>query len=88
LCNFLQTVLRYFPFSFSRIARNCGVTLADPREANPWMYYQYFSYPGQVLVIPDGYAEPETGDPEPARLPRGYAGSYRPLLRGESVDAS
>lgn len=39
----------------SRIAQTCGVTLSDLRAANPWTYYQYYIYPGQVLVIPGAY---------------------------------
>jgi LysM repeat protein len=36
----------------AKIARYCGVTLADLRAANPWTYNYYYLYPGQVLVIP------------------------------------
>jgi len=38
----------------AKIARNCGVTLADLRAANPWTYYDRYIYPGQVLAMP-GY---------------------------------
>jgi lysozyme len=49
----------------AKIARNCGVTLAELRAANAWTYNQRYLYPGQVLVIPDGYQEPDGGGPYP-----------------------
>ena len=39
----------------ARIARNCGVTLADLRAANPWTYSSRYIYPGDVLAIPGAY---------------------------------
>jgi LysM repeat protein len=39
----------------AKIAQNCGVTLSAMYAANPWANYQYYIYPGQVLVIPGTY---------------------------------
>ena len=38
----------------AKIARNCGVTLADLRAANMWTYNSQYVYAGQVVVIPGG----------------------------------
>jgi len=38
----------------AKIARRCGVTLADLYAANSWARYYYYIYPGQVLNIPGG----------------------------------
>ena len=72
----------------SRIARNCGVTLAELRAANPWTYDSFYIYPGQVLVIPGGYVEPNGGGPG------GYCGpswdvygSYWVVCRGDTLGA-
>jgi lysozyme len=45
----------------ARIARNCGVTLADLRAANPWTYSSRYIYPGEILAIPGGYTGGDTG---------------------------
>ena len=70
----------------SRIARNCGVTLTELRAANPWTYNSYYIYPGQVLVIPGGYIEPDGGGPG------GYCGpswdvygGYWVVCRGDTL---
>lgn len=39
----------------SKIANRCGVSLSALINANPWVRYQYYIYPGQVLTIPGGY---------------------------------
>lgn len=39
----------------ARIARNCGVTLSDLYATNPWVRYERYIYPGQVLAMPGGY---------------------------------
>lgn len=39
----------------AKIARNCGIRLADLYAANSWVLYNYYIYPGQILVIPGGY---------------------------------
>jgi LysM repeat protein len=69
----------------SRIARHCGVTLAQLRAANPWTYNSHYIYPGQVLVIPGSYQEPGGG-------PSGYCGpswdmygSYWVVCRGDTL---
>lgn len=70
-----------------KIARYCGVSLADLRAANPWTYYERYIYPGQVLVIPGGYVEPGGGPG-----PTGYCGpswdaygSYWVVCRGDTL---
>lgn len=45
----------------SKIARNCGTTLSALYAANPWLYSFYYIYPGQVLVMPGGYQDPNDG---------------------------
>ena len=68
-----------------KIANYCGVTLADLRAANPWTYYERYIYPGQVLVIPGGYVDPDPG-------PIGYCGpswdaygGYWVVCRGDTL---
>src|SRR5206468_7674126 len=39
----------------AKIARNCGVSLSALYAANPWVRFQRFLYPGQVLTIPGVY---------------------------------
>jgi N-acetylmuramoyl-L-alanine amidase len=70
----------------SKIANTCGVTLADLRAANPWTYYERYIFPGQVLVIPGGYVEPETGGPVGFCGPSwdGYS-SYWVVCRGDTL---
>jgi len=70
----------------ARIAGNCGVTLAQLQAANPWTYNSRYIYPGQILVIPGGYEEPDTGGPG------GYCGpswdvygSYWLVCRGDTL---
>jgi LysM repeat protein len=69
----------------ARIARYCGVTLAQLQAANPWTYGSYYIYPGQVLVMPGGYVDPGGG-------PGGYCGpswdaygSYWVVCRGDTL---
>jgi LysM repeat protein len=38
----------------AKIARNCGVTLADLQAANSWTLYSRYLYAGQVLTMPGG----------------------------------
>lgn len=71
----------------SKIARNCGVTLADLYAANPWTHYYYYLYPGQVLTIPGGYDDGYDGGG-----PGGYCGpswdlygSYWTVCRGDTL---
>ncbi len=42
----------------AKIARKCGVTLAELYAANPWTRYHRYIYPGQQLVIPGGWYDP------------------------------
>lgn len=54
----------------AKIARNCGVTLTDLRDANPWTRYERYIYPGQMLYMPEypggpGNDHPGGGDPPP-----------------------
>lgn len=74
----------------ARIARNCGVTLADLRAANPWTRYERYIYPGQVLWMP-GYDD-GTGNDIPGGGPGGYCGpnwdlygAYWYVCRGDSL---
>jgi LysM repeat protein len=73
----------------SKIARNCGVALADLRAANPWTYYERYIYPGQVLVIPDGYVDPgDSGGPGPISYcgpSWDVYGSYWVVCRGDTL---
>jgi LysM repeat protein len=71
----------------TKIARNCGVSLADLMAANSWLYYYYYIYPGQVLIIPDG--SPGGG---PGPLPGGVCGpgwdaygGYWVVCRGDTL---
>lgn len=70
----------------AKIARYCGVTLADLRAANTWTYYRHYIYPGQVLVIPGGY---DNGDPGPGWYGCGPSsdgyGSYYVACRGDTL---
>ena len=43
----------------ARIARNCGITLSELYAANPWVRYERYIYPGQILSMPGGYQEPD-----------------------------
>lgn len=72
----------------AKIARYCGVSLADLRAANPWTYYQRYIYPGQVLTIPGGYVP----DPNNQGGPGGYcgpnadmSGGYWVVCRGDTL---
>ena len=72
----------------AKVARYCGVTLADLRAANPWTYYRHFIYPGQVLTIPSG--DPGGGyTPAPGGYACGPAadayGSYYVVCRGDTL---
>lgn len=58
----------------AKIARNCGVTLADLRAANPWTYNQPYIYPGQLLVMPGDPGGP--GNDIPGGGPGGYPHPY------------
>lgn len=66
----------------AKIARRCGVSLADLYAANSWTRYYYYIYPGQVLVMPGG------------EIDHGYAscgpsadvyGSYYRVCRGDTL---
>lgn len=72
----------------AKIARYCGVTLADLRAANPGTYYRHFIYPGEVLTIPSG--DPGGGyTPAPSGYACGPAadgyGSYYVVCRGDTL---
>ena len=71
----------------ARIARNCGITLSELYAANPWVRYERYIYPGQVLSMPGGYEEPDD-----AGGPGGYCGpgwdlygSYWVVCRGDTL---
>ncbi len=75
----------------AKIARNCGVTVSALYTANPWASYYYYIYPGQVLVIPDGYdGGYNTGG---STYPGGsfcgpssdYYGNYYVVCRGDTL---
>ena len=42
----------------AKIARKCGVSLSGLYSANPWVRYERYIYPGQVLTIPGAYVPP------------------------------
>ena len=71
----------------SRIARNCGVTLADLKAANPWTYSRRYIYPGDVLVMPGSYQDPyDRGGPYGSCGPTADAyGSYWVVCRGDTL---
>src|SRR5512139_1224777 len=72
----------------ARIARNCGVTLADLYAANPWARYYNYIYPGQVLAIPGVY---DGGYTDPGYYSYGCGpatdayGNYWAVCRGDTL---
>ena len=75
----------------AKIARHCGVTLADLRAANPWTYYERYIFAGQVLTIPGGYDGGYDGGYNQGG-PGGYCGpgydmngSYWVVCRGDTL---
>jgi LysM repeat protein len=73
----------------AKIARNCGVTLAELRAANPWTYYERYIYPGQVLTMPGYY---DDGGYDDGYDYGGYCGpgwdgygSYYIVCRGDTL---
>lgn len=62
----------------AKIARRCGVSLADLRAANPWTYYDRYIYPGDVLTMPGGYIP----DPNDQGGPGGYCGPSADMFGG------
>ena len=70
----------------SRIAQKCGVTLAELRAANPWTYSSRYIYPGQILIIPGGYVEPDNDNTGGYCGPSWDAyGSYWRVCRGDTL---
>lgn len=70
----------------AKIARNCGVTLADLYSANSWARYYYYIYPGQVLVIPGGGWVDHNHGYSPACGPgMDRYGSYYVVCRGDTL---
>lgn len=67
----------------ARIARNCGVTLADLYAANPWARYYNYIYPGQVLTIPGGYTDP--GNSYGCGPATDAYGNYWAVCRGDTL---
>jgi lysozyme len=65
----------------AKIARKCGVTLADLYRANSWARYYHYIYPGQVLVIPGGYNNGNSAC-GPAS---DYYGSYYVVCHGDTL---
>src|SRR5512134_677256 len=65
----------------AKIARRCGVTLAELYAANPWTRYTFYIYPGQVVVIPGGYDDGYAWC-GPAY---DYYGSYYVVCRGDTL---
>ncbi len=76
----------------ARIARNCGVSLADLRAANPWTYYERFIHPGELLNIP-GYSDAYDAGGDPVYPGEYYgcgpnldgSGSYWVVCRGDTL---
>jgi len=64
-----------------KIANRCGVTLASLYAANPWV--GYYIYPGQVLVIPGGYAPTVNYFCGPTYSE--YYGYYYVVCRGDTL---
>ena len=71
----------------AKIARNCGVSLADLYAVNSWARYYYYIYPGQVLVIPGGGPSHGHGyPPGPACGPGAdIYGSYYVVCHGDTL---
>lgn len=73
----------------AKIARNCGVTLADLRAANPWTRYDPYIYPGQVLAMPGGYYDDtyDRGGPYGYYCGPSYDGygNYWVVCRGDTL---
>jgi LysM repeat protein len=71
----------------AKIAQNCGVTLSALYAANPWVNYQYYIYPGQVLVIPGGYDSGYQGGGTGGYCGPSYDvyGSYWVVCRGDTL---
>jgi LysM repeat protein len=69
----------------AKIARNCGVSLADLYAVNSWARYYHYIYPGQVLVIPGG-SHDHGYPPGPPCGPNADAyGSYYIVCRGDTL---
>jgi LysM repeat protein len=66
----------------AKIARRCGVTLAELYAANPWVRYHRYIYPGQVLAMPGGYDDGGYSYCGPAY---DYYGSYYVVCRGDTL---
>jgi LysM repeat protein len=71
----------------AKIAQNCGVTLSELYAANPWVNYQYYIYPGQVLVIPGAYDGGYDGGSTGGYCGPSYDvyGSYWVVCRGDTL---
>jgi LysM repeat protein len=69
----------------AKIARNCGVTLADLYAANSWARYYYYIYPGQVLVIPGGWIDDGHGYAPACGPGMDRYGSYYVVCRGDTL---
>lgn len=68
----------------AKIARYCGVSLSALIAANPWTQYYYYIYPGQVLVMPGGYA-PDYGGPSYCGPNYDMYGAYWYVCRGDTL---
>lgn len=71
----------------AKIARNCGVTVAQLYAANSWVRNSRYIYPGQILVIPGGYDDGyNQGGPGGSCGPAtDYYGNYYVVCRGDTL---
>jgi LysM repeat protein len=67
----------------AKVARRCGVSLADLYTANSWARYYYYIYPGQVLVMPGGGISHDHG--YACGPGSDYYGSYYIVCRGDTL---
>ena len=72
----------------AKIANRCGVTLSELYAANPWVRYERYIYPGQVLAMPGGYDDggDDGGGPGGYCGPSAdYYGGYWVVCRGDTL---
>ena len=69
----------------ARISRNCGVTLSDLYAANPWVRYERYIYPGQVLAMPGGYDGGHQGPSGFCGASYDYYGSFYVVCPGDTL---
>jgi LysM repeat protein len=69
----------------AKIARTCGVSLADLYAANPWTRYYYYIYPGQVLTLPGVWVDHNHSGPIACGPGMDAYGSYYVVCRGDTL---